>query len=323
MEEKEIIEKSAYNPLFQGCRSVDEYQRLNYISQGTYGVVFRAKCRKTGELYALKQVKLSAESNKVGFPISALRETNILMVLSHPNIMNVKEMVVGSSTDKVYMVMEYCDNDLKYCMEQSKYPFSTSEVKRDLKTSNLLYSNKGLLKVCDFGMARKYGSPIAPYTNEVVTLWYRPPELLLGSTTYSTPLDIWSVACIFAEMLTGKPLFPGEGEIDQMNKIFRLLGAPTEESYPSYNKLPHASKVSWRAPSKGKLREFFPSVSFSGGVYLNDTGFSLLTQLLSINPSQRISASSALSHPWLLTEEPLAAPYELMPKFRSRHETEE
>lgn len=258
------------NPLFYGCRSVDEYQRLNFISQGTYGYVFRAKCLQTGQIYALKQVKIGPEANKVGFPLTALRETNILLALNHPNIMKVKEMVVGSSIDKIFMVMEYSDNDLKYCLEQSKLPFSVSEVKqlmyqllgavaymhqhwyihRDLKTSNLLYSNQGKLTVCDFGMARKYGSPIAAYTKEVVTLWYRPPELLLGSQTYSTPLDVWSVGCIFAEMLLVKPLFPGEGEVDQISKIFRLLGAPSEERWPGYSQLPNVSKVSWRAPSR-------------------------------------------------------------------------
>jgi cell division cycle 2-like protein len=214
-----------HNPIFDGCRSVEHYQRLNFIDQGTYGMVFRAKDIQTNEIFALKQVKLTpAETSKVGFPITALREINILLALQHPNIVRVKEMVVGSSIDKIYMVMEYCENDLKMCMKTSKQSFSISEIKtlmiqllsavehmhsqwyihRDLKSSNLLYSNKGVLMVCDFGLARKYGEPIAPYTHEVVTLWYRAPELLLGSRTYSTPIDMWSVGCIFAEMILGE-----------------------------------------------------------------------------------------------------------------------
>jgi cell division cycle 2-like len=136
-------------------------------------------------------------------------------------------------------------------------------IHRDLKTSNLLYSNKGILSVCDFGMARKYGSPLIPYTQCVVTLWYRAPELLLAwgvehaaqHCVYSTPLDMWSVGCIFAEMITRKPLFPGQGELDQINLIFKLLGAPNEEKWPGFSSLPHATKVSWKAPSNSKLRE--------------------------------------------------------------------
>jgi cell division cycle 2-like protein len=173
-------------------------------------------------------------------------------------------------------------------------------IHRDLKTSNLLYQN-GVLCVCDFGLARKYGSPIAPYTFEVVTLWYRPTELLLGNKEYSTPLDVWAVGCILAEMLTGKPLFPGEGEIDQINKIFVKLGAPTEEVWPGCMSLPNANKISWKQPTKGKLRDLFATqsvTSFSGGVYLNDSGYDLLTKLLTMDPKQRISAKAALDHPW-------------------------
>jgi len=320
----------------QACRSVDEYERLNFIDQGTFGMVFRARCRQTGDIYDLKQVKLGAEMNKVGFPITALREANILLALRHPNIVRVREMVVGSSTDKVFMVMEYIENDLKTCMGMNKQPFSTAEVKqlmhqlmsavehmhkhwyvhRDLKTSNLLYSNTGRLAVCDFGLARKYGSPLAPYTFEVVTLRYRPPELLLGQRQYSTPLDIWSCACILAEMLTSKPLFPGEGEVDQMSKIFRLLGAPTEDKWPGVSTLPNFSKATWRAPSKSKLRDLFPVISYSG-YSLNETGMDLLSGMLALDPSQRISASDCLRNPWLNGEEPLMTPLCLMPRFAS------
>lgn len=122
------LNERPYNPIFDGCRSVECYQRLNFIDQGTYGMVFRAKCKVTNEVYALKQVKLGAETNKVGFPVTALREINILLALQHPYIVRVKEMVVGSSIDKVYMVMEYCENDLKTCMKLSKQSFSTAEV---------------------------------------------------------------------------------------------------------------------------------------------------------------------------------------------------
>lgn len=261
--------RQPYNPLFYGCRSVENYQRLSFIDQGTYGLVFKAKCRETGEVVALKQVKLGQLTSKVGFPVTALRETNILLFLHHPNIVAVKEMVVGSSTDKIFMVMEYCGHDLRACIQQSRQSFSIAEIKqlliqlcsaleymhenwiihRDLKTSNLLYTN-GKLSICDFGMARKYSDPILPYTKEVITLWYRPPEILLGAPTYSTPVDIWSAGCIMGELISGKPLFPGEGELDQISKIFTVLGAPSEAIWPGCSSLPHLNKISYRVPSR-------------------------------------------------------------------------
>lgn len=285
-------ETGDYNPLFYGCRSVERYQRLNFIDQGTYGVVFKAKCRDTGDIVALKQVKMGQLTSKTGFPITALREANILLHLRHPNIVMVKEMVVGSSIDKIFMVMEHCGSDLKSCIQKSKQSFSLAEVKclmsqllsglafmhksgfihRDLKTSNLLYTN-GKLSICDFGMARKYSEPPAAYTREVVTLWYRSPELLLGAGTYGTPLDVWSAGCIFAELVCGKPLFPGEGEVDQISCIFNVLGAPNEDTWPGSSLLPHFSKISYRAPSRlvCSLAYHLPSpmvrVGASSGLY--------------------------------------------------------
>lgn len=177
--------------MLQGCRSVDEFERLNKIDEGTYGVVYRAKDKKTGEIVALKKVKM--EKEREGFPLTALREINILLSFHHPSIVDVKEVVVGSSLDSIFMVMEYMEHDLKALMETMKQRFSQSEVKclmlqllegvkylhdnwvlhRDLKTSNLLLNNRGELKICDFGLARQYGSPLKPYTHLVVTLWYR------------------------------------------------------------------------------------------------------------------------------------------------------
>ncbi|RLO09364.1 hypothetical protein DYB28_006103, partial [Aphanomyces astaci] len=177
------------------CRGVDNYARIGKIDEGTYGVVSKARDKVTGDIVALKQIKMAADICKEGFPVTALRETNILLALQHPNIIRMREMVVGSTPDKVYMVMDYSDNDLKRVFEKqaaTKHPFLSSEIKtllqqllkaidhmhgkwyihRDLKSSNLLY-DQGVLKVCDFGMARKYGSPIRSYTHLVVTLWYR------------------------------------------------------------------------------------------------------------------------------------------------------
>ncbi|XP_010531633.1 PREDICTED: cyclin-dependent kinase G-2 isoform X2 [Tarenaya hassleriana] len=242
--------------MLQGCRSVDEFERLNKIDEGTYGVVYRARDKKTGEIVALKKVKM--EKEREGFPLTSLREINILLSFHHPSIVDVKEVVVGSSLDSIFMVMEYMEHDLKGLMESMKQPFSQSEVKclmlqllegvkhlhdnwvlhRDLKTSNLLLNNQGELKICDFGLARQYGSPLKPYTHLVVTLWYRAPELLLGVKQYSTAIDMWSLGCIMAELLSKAPLFNGKTELDQLDKIFRILGTPNETIWPGFSKLP-------------------------------------------------------------------------------------
>lgn len=162
-----------------------------------------------------------------------------------------------------------------------------------------------------------------PYTFEVVTLWYRSPELLLGSRIYNTSIDIWSIGCIFAEMLTGEPLFPGDGEIDQINKIFKVLGVPNEEKWPNYSKLPYSNKINWRLPIKSKLRDLFPiGVSFSGGICLSELGLDLLNKLLCMDPKQRITAADALQHPWLKNELPKPTDSDKMPTFKSRTDDE-
>ncbi|TMW56467.1 hypothetical protein Poli38472_006477 [Pythium oligandrum] len=328
-----------HNFYLHGCRSVDNYARIGKIDEGTYGVVSKARDKDTGDIVALKQVKMSQEMCHEGFPVTALREANVLLALDHPNIVKVREMVVGSTPDKIFMVMDYAENDLKSVMEtKMKHPFLQSEVKclmksllsaiaymherwyihRDLKTSNLLYDSKGVLKVCDFGLARKYGSPIRSYTQLVVTLWYRSPELLLGATEYSTAVDMWSVGCIFAEILLMKPLFPGRGEIDQMDQIFKVLGSPSDESWPGFLELPNAQNMKWKWPKTNKLREKFPlAASFSGGgSSLSNAGFDLLNQLLAFDPKKRISAKDALKHEYF-RESPPPKAQELMPTFPS------
>ncbi|DBB18315.1 TPA: hypothetical protein ACH3X3_003266 [Trebouxia sp. C0006] len=187
--------------MLQQCREVQCFEKLNGINEGTYGMVYRAKEKQTGKIYALKKIKMERETE--GFPLTSIREINILLALHHKNIVNVTEVVVGKKLDDVFMVMEFMEHDLKGLMEErdSSNPlFAMSEIKtlvrqllegvkylhdnwvihRDLKTSNILYNNKGDLKICDFGLARQYGSPLRPYTHMVVTLWYRAPELLLG-----------------------------------------------------------------------------------------------------------------------------------------------
>jgi len=320
--------------LFYGCRSVENFKKLNRIQEGSYGVVSRARCDRTGEIVALKQVKMGKLYGKEGFPITAIREINVLLELRHPNIIRVREMVVGSNHRKVYMVMDYMEHDLKTLMTKVKHPFSHSEIKclffqllsavefmhrhwymhRDLKTSNLLYGNDGKLRVCDFGLARKYGEPLRMYTQPVVTLWYRAPELLLGSERYSTPIDMWSVGCIFAEMLTLTPLFQAEGEIKQIYAIFETLGTPSAKIWPGYTELPVVRQMRFKTWPKNRLREKFPRTSVTGGYFLSDQGCDLMNRCLTYDPDKRISAREAMRHSYF-QETPLPRDTVLMPTF--------
>ncbi|CAH2319976.1 cyclin-dependent kinase 11B isoform X2 [Pelobates cultripes] len=319
-----------YLPALQGCRSVEEFQCLNRIEEGTYGVVYRAKDRKTDEIVALKRLKM--EKEKEGFPITSLREINTILKAQHPNIVTVREIVVGSNMDKIYIVMNYVEHDLKSLMETMKQPFLPGEVKtlmiqllrgvrhlhdnwilhRDLKTSNLLLSHAGILKVGDFGLAREYGSPLKSYTPIVVTLWYRAPELLLGAKEYSTAIDMWSVGCIFGELLTQKPLFPGKSDIDQINKIFKDLGTPSEKIWPGYNELPAVKKITFTEYPYNNLRKRF-------GALLSDQGFDLMNKFLTYCPAKRINSEDGLKHEYF-REPPLPIDPSMFPTWPAKSE---
>lgn len=300
--------------MLQSCRSVCEFEMIKKINEGTYGIVYKARDKKTGEVVALKKVKMNIERD--GFPLSSLREINILLSFNHPSIVNVKEVVVDDF-DGTFMVMEYMESDLKGMMEAKKQPFSMGEIKslirqllegvkylhdnwvihRDLKSSNILLNHDGELKICDFGLSRQHGSPLKPYTPVVVTLWYRAPELLLGSKEYSTAIDMWSVGCIMAELIAKEPLFRGKSELEQLDKIFRTLGTPDEKIWPGLSKLPGAKAKFVKQPYN-MLRKKFPATSFTGLPVLSELGFDLLKNLLTYDPEKRITAEDALLHDW-------------------------
>lgn len=319
-----------YLPAIQGCRNVEEFHCLNRIEEGTYGVVYRAKDKKTDEIVALKRLKM--EKEKEGFPITSLREINTLLKAQHMNIVTVREIVVGSNIDKIYLVMDYVEHDLKSLMETMKQPFLVGEVKtllkqllngvehlhdnwiihRDLKTSNLLLSHKGILKIGDFGLAREYGSPLKQYTPIVVTLWYRAPELLLGCKEYATAIDMWSVGCIFAEFLLMKALWPGKSEIDELNRIFKDLGTPNEKIWPGVGELPGMKKCTFTDYPYNTIRQKF-------GSYFTDIGFDLLNRFLTYNPEKRITADEALVHSYF-KESPLPVDPSMFPTWPAKSE---
>eukprot|EP00761_Pharyngomonas_kirbyi_P009519 gb/GECH01009535.1/.p1 GENE.gb/GECH01009535.1/~~gb/GECH01009535.1/.p1 ORF type:complete len:414 (+),score=72.04 gb/GECH01009535.1/:1-1242(+) len=324
-------------PGLTGCRSVDNFEKLNEIDQGTYGVVFRARDLSTGEVVALKKVKFLKEQE--GFPLTSIREINILLTHKHPNIVDLKEIVVGSTVDSIFMVMEYLDHELKDLLKNMKLQFSMAEVKclmkqllaavrtmhsnwilhRDLKTSNLLLNNKGILKVCDFGMSRLFSEPPRQYTPGVVTLWYRAPEILLGDRSYSQASDMWSVGCIFAEIMLREGLFQGRTELEQLKLIFREIGTPDRHSWPEFPQLQKKMRVNFPRYPPGQLQERFPRVAFGDRPSLSETGLDLLTRMLTCNPHERITAREALKHPWF-AESPKPKDPSMMPTFPSGNE---
>jgi len=323
-----------YLPSVHGCRSVAEFQCMNRIEEGTYGVVYRAKDKRTNEIVALKKLKMERE--KEGFPITSLREINTLLIAQHVNVVTVREIVVGSNMDQIFIVMDFVQHDLKGLMEtmrKKNQVFLAGEVKclmqqllraihhlhdnwilhRDLKASNLLLSHNGILKVGDFGLAREYGSPLKNYTAIVVTLWYRAPELLLGIKQYSTHIDVWSIGCILGELLMMEPLFPGKSEVDELNKIFKLLGTPTEKVWPGYKELPGVRSMKFVDFPVSKLREKFPERM------LSDTGLELMKGLLTYDPRQRMTCAGALEHPWFL-ENPRPIDPSMFPTWPAKSE---
>jgi len=289
----------------------------------------------------MKQIKMGKDIVE-GFPLTSIREVTVLLdtkLQHHPNIIDVKEVVVGSDHNKIFMVMEYMEHDMKGLLTDMKNYFTQAEVKRlmlqllsavdclhdnwmihrDIKTSNLLLNNKGVLKLCDFGLARMYGSPIRNYTQLVVTLWYRSPELLLGGKEYSTEVDMWSVGCVFAEFLNKQPLFKGRGEMDQIDKIFKLCGVPNEQDWPGFSQFPLVNKLKFHKSKGTGFRKLFPKTSYTGNVYLSDQGMHLLNGMLAMDPRQRMDSRTALTHPYF-REMPPPKDEDLMPTFPSSHE---
>ncbi|XP_035451841.2 cyclin-dependent kinase 11B-like [Spodoptera frugiperda] len=306
----------------QNCRSIEEFQFLERVNEGTFGVVYRGSDKKTGDIVALKHFKKINETT--GFSIAAQRELDLLLEMEHINIVTGHEIAVGSRSDEVFLVMEYVPNEinsLMHTMRNNRVTFGPEHVKcimaqlltaiqylhhssvfhRDLKPSNILLTEDGILKVADFGWARDYDMGISnqQYTPVVVTRWYRAPELLLRSKTYGTPIDMWSVGCIFAELMNLQPLFPGTSEINQLKIMYEVLGTPSDTVWPGYSALPLVSDIIFDEYPSGGLRKKINQD------LLSDSGFSLLVELLTYDPSRRATATEALLHPYF-NEEPAA-----------------
>lgn len=286
--------------------NMSRYVMKEKLGQGTYGVVFRCEDSHTGQSVAMK--KISEQRPEEGVPSIAIREIALLREVQHPNVVALLNVLPRDR--ELMLIFEYVDQDLKKLLDSRITPFHGQKLKwimyqllqgmaachakrivhRDLKPQNILVSkNEGVVKIADFGLARAFHVTLHSYTREVVTLWYRAPEILLGERHYRPAVDIWSLGCIMAELATKRALFPGDCEIHQLFLIFKTFGTPSEASWPGVTKLAQYNEgyPQWRPAD---LRNYVPGIDAHG--------LNLLKGMLQVDPLERISAPAALQHPW-------------------------
>lgn len=295
---------------------MDRYHKIQKVGEGAYGIVYQATDNVTGATVALKEICI--DSSYEGVPATAIREVSLLKVLRHDNI--VKLLDVCQTDMHLILVFEYIEQDLRKYMDKCEstgvdagsiqhflrdllkaicFCHQQDVLHRDLKPQNLLISRDKELKLADFGLGRSFGIPIKKLSHEVVTLWYRPPDVLLGSTQYGTTVDMWSIGCIFAEMVFCQPLFAGKNDADQLLLIFKFLGTPNTTVWPSMHTYPNSSnmlsKEDFRTNILPQCEEYFSQPRMEK---LRPEGIDLLRRFLRYEPSERISAEDALRHPY-------------------------
>ncbi|XP_071820290.1 cyclin-dependent kinase 9-like isoform X2 [Apostichopus japonicus] len=307
--QREVIE-------FPYCEEVSKYEKIIKIGQGTFGEVFKARHQKTRKIVALKKVLM--ENEKEGFPITALREIKILQLLRHENVVTLLEICRTKAYNRykgsIYLVFEFCEHDLAGLLSNSNVQFSLGEIKealkqllnglyyihqnkvlhRDMKTANILLTKDGRLKLADFGLARAFSFPKPGqpnrYTNRVVTLWYRPPELLLGERNYTQAIDVWGAGCIMAEMWTRSPIMQGNTEQHQLTLITHLCGSITPEVWQDVDQLELYQSLELPKGQKRKVKDRLKS-------YVKDQyALDLIDKLLGLDPKTRTSTDEALNH---------------------------
>ncbi|CAL1696656.1 unnamed protein product [Somion occarium] len=306
------------------------YIQLEKLGEGTYATVYKGRSRTTNEVVALKEIHLDAEE---GTPSTAIREISLMKELKHVNIVRLYDVI--HTETKLVLIFEYCDRDLKKYMDAhgdrgaldpvtvrsfmyqllkgTAFCHENRVLHRDLKPQNLLINRKGELKLGDFGLARAFGVPVNTFSNEVVTLWYRAPDVLLGSRTYSTSIDVWSCGCIFAEMISGVPLFRGRDNQDQLLHIMRIIGTPEDRLLRKIatEAAPSTPEGQQQAANASKQYPRYPKIPFQQVLpKASPQAIDLLERLLQFDPNKRISAAEALNHPYFTST---ALPYPVPP----------
>ncbi|CAI5756510.1 unnamed protein product [Candida verbasci] len=347
--QREINEPETIKGPVREMNRLQDYEILEKLGQGTFGVVQKAKRRSTNEVVAIKQ--LINHSAKEGFPLTAMREITILKQLDHTNILRISEMIFEEGKNNAnseiynrgsfYTVSPYMASDLVGLLENPKIKLQLNEMKcltqqllrgiqyiheqnylhRDIKAANILIDSNGILKIADFGLARLYhgtvprkgmgpGGGERAYTSLVVTRWYRPPEILLGERKYTTAVDIWGIGCVFAELFTRKPILVGKSDAHQAQLIFELIGPPTD--WGDAARLPNKADYSIGLSCKRTLEAKFDKI-------MPKLAINLLSGFLTLNPYKRLNALDALNHDFFKTD-PLPLKPEELPKYEDCHE---
>ncbi|XP_050365927.1 probable serine/threonine-protein kinase At1g54610 [Argentina anserina] len=307
-------------------KSADSYDKLDKVGEGTYSNVYKARDRDTGKIVALKKVRFdTSEPESVKF---MAREIMLLRKLDHPNVLKLEGLATSRMQYSIYLVFDFMHSDLAKVISKAdgltepqvkcymhqllsglQHCHDRGILHRDIKGSNLLIDKNGVLKIGDFGLANYYApKPKHPLTNRVVTLWYRAPELLLGATDYGVGIDLWSAGCVFAEMFTGRPLMPGRTEVEQLHRIFKLCGTPSEEYWKKLK-----LSTTFRPPRsyKPSLQEAFKD--------LPSSALGLLGTLLALDPAYRGSAGLGLKNEFFSTS-PLACDLSGLPVVYNEEE---
>lgn len=280
----------------------DLYTKGPILGKGTFGEVIQAVNKETGQVVAIKKIRVGEKGE--GINVTALREVKYLRELHHPAIVSLLDVV--PLRRGLGLVFEYMESDLEALIRDRTLILSAADVKaymlsilqalqhchsqwivhRDIKPNNFLVAGDGAIKLADFGLSRIYGSPERRYTNQVFARWYRPPELLYGSTAYGPGVDVWAAGCVFAELLLRRPWFPGESDLEVLTKIFTALGTPTDPEWAGLRLMP--AFVEFAPTPATPLQRLFTNAS--------EDGLDLLGRMVSLDPRRRISAEEALRH---------------------------
>mmetsp|Transcript_12665 Transcript_12665/g.30046 ORF Transcript_12665/g.30046 Transcript_12665/m.30046 type:complete len:339 (-) Transcript_12665:119-1135(-) len=309
---------------------MNRYEKLEIVGKGTFGEVWKARSKESGELLAIKKIATQKTDGKaMGLDVTALREIKILKELKSPAIVNLKDVFTHKKS--IFLVLEFLEHDLEQVIRSPKLRLGEADIKgymqallqalakchhawvlhRDIKPNNLLIAPSGQLKLADFGLSRIYGTPTRAYTSQVFAHWYRAPELLYGARFYGASVDIWAAGCVFAEMMLRRPWMPGENDIDQLGKIFQMLGTPTEQQWPGMKELPGFMEFQRTKPVP--LRTIFKDAS--------DEALELLSQMVQFDPTRRITAEEALKHRYFCTD-PKPTPTAELPRPESKLDNE-